>query len=173
MRRELQTPQWSLAGVILLVILLCLCMIRMRRSLNYGKTASTSGTSVETIGVQSSPPESSLMSPRGRGGSVSTNSEISTPRERDSQCLKRPQCRVSTDSTSCCLVPTQFPCISRVWIAVTTQSGLNGQDPHSRNFPSCNEWFRRGGQNCNDGKDDVSVCADGGSNIGLCTRSCG
>ena len=35
MRRELQTLQWSLVGVILLMIFLCLWMIRMRTSLNW------------------------------------------------------------------------------------------------------------------------------------------
>ena len=64
MRRELRTLQWSLVGVILLMIFLCLWMSRMRRSLNNGTTNSTNGTSVETISVQSSPPESPVMSPR-------------------------------------------------------------------------------------------------------------
>ena len=68
----------------------------MRRSLNNGKTASTIGTSVETISVQSSPPESLVVSPRSdstsdfcsclkrRFVSACTNSQISTPRECDS-----------------------------------------------------------------------------------------
>ena len=60
MKRELRILRWSLVGVILLMILLCLWMIRMKRSLNNG----TNGTSVETISVQSSPPESPVMSPR-------------------------------------------------------------------------------------------------------------
>ena len=52
-RRELRTLQWSLMGVILLMIFLCLWMSRMRRSLNNGTTTSTNGTPVETIsGVQ-------------------------------------------------------------------------------------------------------------------------
>ena len=34
------------------------------KSLNNGTTTSTNGTSVETIGVQSSPPESPVMPPR-------------------------------------------------------------------------------------------------------------
>ena len=52
-------------------------------------------------------------------------------------------------------------CISPVWSAATTQNGLNEPDPDSRNFPSSNEWYRRGGQNSNDGKDVVllPVCA--------------
>ena len=53
------------------MMLLCLWMIRMRRSLNNGKTASTSGTSVETSSVQSSPPESPVMSPRGEAATPS------------------------------------------------------------------------------------------------------
>ena len=64
MKRELRILQWSLVGVILLMILLCLWMIRMKKSLNNGKTASMTGTAVETISVQSSPPESPVMSPR-------------------------------------------------------------------------------------------------------------
>ena len=40
-----------------------------------------------------------------------------------------------------------------------------------------NEWHKRGGQNCNDGKDDVSLCVDGGSKVllGPCNAcdSCG
>ena len=188
MRRELRTLQWSLAGVILLMILLCLWMIRMRRSLNNGKTASTSGTSVETSSVQSSPPESPVMSPRGEAATpsvrvsnavqvpVSTNSEISTPRERDSHSASRDPGVVLPQKPSV-VACFQRVSVNAVWIAVTTRSGLNGQDLLSRNFPSCNEWFRRGGQNCNDGKDDVSVCADGGSNVlsglGCAFDSCG
>ena len=94
--RELRILQWSLVGVILLMILFCLWMIRMRRSLNNSKTASMIGTSVETISVQSSPPESPVMFPRSEATSdfvrVSSaassppaqNSQISTPREWDS-----------------------------------------------------------------------------------------
>ena len=44
----LQTLQWCLTGAILLMIFVCLWMVRMRRSLNDGRTTSTSGTSVET-----------------------------------------------------------------------------------------------------------------------------
>ena len=65
----------------------------MRRALNNGRT-------VETISVQSSPPESLVTIPRGEPLllsvsrtpcwlSVSTNSEISTPRERDSHSASR------------------------------------------------------------------------------------
>ena len=144
MRRELQTLQWSLAEVVLQMIFSCLWMIRLRL-LNNGKTTSTIGTSVETISVQSSPPESPQMSP--------VDVTPTVPQET--------LCRASTEAISCCLVPTLSPC----WIAVATQRGLNEQNPHSRNFQSCNGWCRRGGQNCNDGKDDVSLCADGGSNV--------
>ena len=81
---------------ILLMILLCLWMIRMRRSLNNGKTASMTGTSVETISVQSSPARISRDFSQKRGYlrfcsclkrryvSACTNSQISTPRECDS-----------------------------------------------------------------------------------------
>ena len=79
MRRELQTLQWFLAGVILLMILSCLCVIRMRRSPNNGRTASTTGTSVETINVQSSPPESPVMSPRGEAATTSVRVSHAVP----------------------------------------------------------------------------------------------
>ena len=63
------------------MILLCLWMIRMRRSLNYGKTASMIGTSVETISAQSSPPESPVVSPRSEATSdfVRVSSAASSP----------------------------------------------------------------------------------------------
>ena len=48
----------------MLLSLLFIWMIRMRRSQSNGRTDSTSGTSVETISVQSSPTESPVMSPR-------------------------------------------------------------------------------------------------------------
>ena len=53
----------------------------MRRSLNNGKTASMIGTSVETISVQSSPPESPVMSPRSEATSdfVRVSSAASAP----------------------------------------------------------------------------------------------
>ena len=66
-----------------------------------GRTASTSGTSVETISVQSSPPESTSDVSQKRSshhfcpcllrhaGSVTTNSEISTPRACDSHSASR------------------------------------------------------------------------------------
>ena len=37
--------------------------------------------------------------------------------------------------------------------------------PHSNNFRNCSKWFRRGGQNCKDDKDDVLVLADGWNNV--------
>ena len=53
----------------------------MRRSLNNGKTASMIATSVETISVQSSPPESPVVSPRSEATSdfVRVSSAGSTP----------------------------------------------------------------------------------------------
>ena len=85
MRRELRTIQWSLVGVILLVIFLFLWMSRMRST-----TTSTNGRSVETISIQSSPPESLVMLPRREATTefvrrrfVSTNSHNSTQHECD------------------------------------------------------------------------------------------
>ena len=125
---------------------------------------STSGTSVATISVQSSPPESPVMSPR---------SEAATTSVRVSNAVPSPSAQIVRYRRHVNVTPTgpqetMVSCFHRSpqllpWIAVTTQSGLNGQDPHSRNFQSCNEWFRRGGQNCNDGKDDLSLCADVGA----------
>ena len=61
------------------MVLLCLWMIRTRRSLNNGRTASTSGTSVEMISVQSSPPESPVMSPRGEAATTSVRVSNAVP----------------------------------------------------------------------------------------------
>ena len=81
MRRELRTLQWSLVGVILLMIFLCLWMSRMRKSMNNGTTTSTNGTSAETISVQSSPPESPVMSPRSEATTefVRVSNAVSSP----------------------------------------------------------------------------------------------
>ena len=168
------------------MVSLCLCMIRMRRSLNNGRTASTSGTSVETISVQSSPPESPVMAPRGDAATTSVRVSNAVPvpsaqtvryRRHVNVTLKRRWCRASTEAISCCPVPTLFPCISRVWDCRHHAKWTQRTGPTFQEFPSCNEWFRRGGQNCNDGKDDVSVSADGGSNVvsgsGCARVSCG
>ena len=64
-----------------------------------------------------------------------------------------------------------FRCTSPVWIAVITQSGLIEQDPHSSNFWNCSKWFRRGGQNCKDVKDDVLLPADGWNNVFVLDRA--
>ena len=79
MRRELRTLQWSMVGVILLMIFVCLWMSRVRRSLNNGTTTSTVGTSVETICVQ--PPESPVMSPRSEATTefVRVSNTVSSP----------------------------------------------------------------------------------------------
>ena len=44
MRRKLQILQWSVAGVIIMMNLLCHWTIRMRRLQKMGRTASTTGT---------------------------------------------------------------------------------------------------------------------------------
>ena len=64
MKRELEILRWFVAGVTILLSLMFIWMIRTRRSQSNGRTDSTSGTSVETISVQSSPTESPVMSPR-------------------------------------------------------------------------------------------------------------
>ena len=125
MRRELRTLQWSLVGVILLMSFLCLWMSRMRRSLNNGTTTSTNGTSVETISVQSSPPESSCDVSQKRSNhrvcsclkrryvSASTNSQISTQHECYSHSAAGDVGVVfSQNAISCCLVPTLSLCTS-------------------------------------------------------------
>ena len=133
--RELQTLQWSLAGVILLMILWRLWMIRMITE--NGRTASTSC--------------------------------------RDDQCSVKPT-RIFGDVSQRRSSHYICPCLKR-HSQHSFHRSHHAQDPHSRIFPSCNEWFRRGGQNCNDGKDDVSLCADGGSNVvsgsGCARVSCG
>ena len=154
---ERAADQWSLVGVILLMIFLCLWMIRMRRSLNNGTTTSTNGTSVETISVQSNPPESPVMSPRGdahhrvcsclkrRFVSASTNSQISTPNECDSHSAARPQ-------------ETLVSCVHR------SHQLLHGSNAVSV-YLTCLDCRHNGSsvawQNCNDDKDDVFVPADG------------
>ena len=163
-------------------------MIRVRRSLNNGRTASTIGTSVETISVQSSPPESPVMPPRGEAAtpSVRVSNAVPVPsaqtvryRRHVNVTPKVPQeTLVSCFHRSHQLLPgpnsvsVYLTCLDSRHHVDSTQ-----QDPHSGNFPSCNDFFRRGGQNCNDGKDDVSVCADGGSNVvfgsGCACASCG
>ena len=153
-KRELEILRWFVAGVIILLSLLFIWMIRMRRSQSNGRTDSTSGASVETISAQSSPTESPVISPRCeaanscvRVSNVGPSPSAQTVKYRRlPQCLKRTCCRASTEAISCCLVPTLSPCTSPVWIAVTTQSGLIEQDPHSNNFRNCSKWFRRGGK---------------------------
>ena len=94
---------------------------------------------VETISVQLSPTEFPVVSPRGDAATTSvrvskrrfvsfrTNSEISTPRECDSDSASRgPCCGASTEAINCCLVPTLFPCTSPVWSASTNQTHFQG-----------------------------------------------
>ena len=71
MRGELQILQWSVAGVLILICLLCLWIIRMRRLQSSGRIASTIGTHVETINAQPSPTESLVVSPRGDAAATS------------------------------------------------------------------------------------------------------
>ena len=184
MRRELQILQLSVARVVILMRLLYLWMIRMRRLQSNGKTASTIGTHVETTSAQPSPTESPEATQQQLLFVSQTPFRLrrQTPRYRRHVNVTPtvPQetcCRASTAATSCCLVPTLFPCISHVWIAITTQNGLNEPDLHSRNFQSSNGCCKRGGQSYIDGIDDVFLCADDGSNVlrgpcGACV-SCG
>ena len=114
MRRELQTLQWSCAGVIILMSFLCLWMIRMRRSL-----------------VQSSPTESPVVSPRGDAAATAVRVSNAAPSpQRQTARYRR---RVNVTPT----VPQEalMSCFHRR-SAVTTQNGLNEQDPHSSNFQS-------------------------------------
>ena len=100
MRRALQILEWSVARVIILMSLLCLWTSRTRR------LPSTTGTHVETLIVQSSPPESPVVSLRSsrnvcscvrrRSVSVKTNSHRRhvnvtpiVPREALLSCLNR------------------------------------------------------------------------------------
>ena len=76
------------------MIFLCLWTIRTRRSLNNGTTTSTNGTSVETISVQSSPPESPVMSPQRLG------------HHRVCSCLKRRFVSASTKRRHMNVTPT-------------------------------------------------------------------
>ena len=90
MRRVLRTLQWSLLGVIFLMIFLCLSMSQMRRSLNNGTTTSTNGTSVETISFQSSPPESPMMSPRSEATTefCRVSNAVSSPPAQTAMCRR-------------------------------------------------------------------------------------
>ena len=99
--------------------LLCLWMIRMKRSLNKGRSASTSGTSVETISVQSSPPECPVMAPRGEAAttSVRVSNAVAVPSAQTVRYRRHVNVTpavASTEDLSCCLVPTLSPCTPRV-----------------------------------------------------------
>ena len=159
-----------------LMILLCLWMFRMRISLNNGRTASTFGTSVETISVQSSPPESPVMSPRGEAATPSVRVSNAAPFPPAQTVRYRRHVNVTP------IVPqeTLVSCFHRsgqllpgsnaVSVYLTCLGCRHHTKWTQRTGPtlqvlSCNECFRRGGQHCNDGKDDVSVCADGVSNV--------
>ena len=146
MRRELQLLlPWSVAGVIILMSSLRLWTIRVRRDCRrmVGRPPRLV-THVETFSVQSSPPESPVVSPR------------TPPCECDSHSASSGPVAVPPQKPSVVAWCHRWPCISRVWSAATTQNGLNEPDPHSRNF--C-ERYRRGGQHCNDGE-DVTPCVD-------------
>ena len=106
------------------------------------------------------------------------NSQMSTPRECDSHRTSWGPVVVHPHKPS--VVAWCQRCFREshlLGVPSPRKMGLNEPDPHSRNFQSSNEWCSRGGQNCNDGKDDVFLCADGGSNVLLGPRgacvSCG
>ena len=191
MRRELQILQRSVAGTIILVSLLCLLDEPCEEITEHWQDgrhdwytcrdavqcSTKSSTPVPDCVTESSASIriSSVTSPRRsisnicsclrrRPSTVSVRINIQIPRR---QSHKRPCSCASKEAISCCLVPTLFPCISPVWSAVTTQNGLKEPDAHSRNFPSSDERYKRGGQHCNDGKDVVSLCVDGGSDVVL------
>ena len=184
MRRELQILRWSVAGVVILMSLLCLWTIRMRRLQNNGRTASTTGTNVETpVSVRSSPPlpfpvvsqnlprpsESPVLSLRGEASAtfVRASDAVLLPSPSGQTARHRRHVNVtptvSQEALLSCLQRSHqllpSPCISLFGVpSVNTQNGRNEPDPHSRNFQSSNEWYKRGGQDCNGDNDDVSVC---------------
>ena len=158
--------------------LLCLWTIRMRRLQNKGRTASTIGTHVETISVQSSPPESPVVS-RGEAAATSVRVSIAVPSPSAQTARKQRHVSVTPSaSRGLVVVPPKKPpdvawfqrCF---WVSLLfgvpsrRKSGLNEPDPHPNNFPSSNDWYKRGGRNCNDGKHDVSPSVDGRSDVFL------
>ena len=165
-------------------------VVRMRRSLNNGRTASTSGTSVETISVQSSPPESPVVSPRGeaattffaclkrRSVSVSTNSQISTPRERDSHTASRDHGVVLPQKPS---VVAWFQRCFRVSHVFGLPSPLKVDSTDRTLIPGISRVATNGsgvvGKIATTAMMMMSSCADGGSNVvsgsGCACVSCG
>ena len=132
MRRELQILQWSVAGVIIMMSLLCLRTIRRRRLQNNGRTASTTGTQPEApVSVQSSPPEPPVLPPRGEAAaSFVPVSDAAPPPSGQTARYRRhvdgtfsvPHVVVPPQKAiSYCLLPTLSPCISPVWSSVITQ----------------------------------------------------
>ena len=177
MRRELQILQWSVVGMISPDELLFLWTIRLRMLQNNGRTASTNDIHVETINVQSSPPEPPVASSRSEAAATfvrvsdavpspssqkaryrhHVNVTPTLPREALLSCLHRShQLLLGSNAVS-----VDLTCLE----CVTTQNGLYEPDPHSRNFQSPNKWYKRIGQNCNDGKGDVSLCVESGSDV--------
>ena len=172
MKRVLEILRWFVAGVIILLSLLFIWMIRTRRSQSNGRTDSTSGTSVETISAQSSPTDPPVMSPRvgssqslcpcfkRRSVSVCTNSEVSTPRECDSNSASRGPVAVLPQKPSVVAWFQRCFCVPHLF-------GLPSSRKVDSSNRNCRKWFRRGGQNCKDHKDDVLVPADVGKTFCL------
>ena len=97
--------------------------------------------------------------------SASTNSQISTKHECDSHSAARDVGVVLSLKPS---VVAQFQrclCVPHLFGLQAPRKVDSSNRTHSSNFRSCSEWFGRGGQNCNDDKDDVFVSADGWNNV--------
>ena len=98
--------------------------------------------------------------------SASTNSQISTQHECYSHSAAGDVGVVLSQKPSVVAWFQRCLCVPQLFgLPAPRKSGLIQQDPHSSNFRSCNEWFKRGGQNCNDDKDDVLVSADGWNDV--------
>ena len=181
MRRELRTLQWSLVGMILLMIFLCRWMSRMRRSLNNSTTTSTNGTSVETTSVQSSPPESPVMSPRSEATTefVCVSNAVSSPSARTARYRRNMSVTptLPQETLVSCFHRSHelLPGSNAVSVYLTCldcrhhAKWTHRTRPHSSNFRNCSKRFKRGGQNCNDDQDDVLVPAGGCWTV-LCMR---
>ena len=98
--------------------------------------------------------------------SASTNIQISTPRECDSRSAAGDVDVVFSQKPS--VVAWFQRCFS-----VSHLCGLRAPrkvaSSNRTHIPAisgvCSEWFKRGGQNCNDDEDDVLVLADGWNNV--------
>ena len=130
----------------------------MSRSLNNGTTTSTKGTSVETISVQSSPPASPVMSPRG---------EATTEFVRVSNAVSSPPAQTARYRRQMSVTPT-VPQETLVSCFHRSHHLLPGSNAVSV-YLTCLDCRHNGSsvvsQNCNDDKDDVFVPADGWNNV--------